>query len=155
MDYRALFKGSYLSAIEFNGREPTFTIVSVKLVKLESIDKPGTERDRGVIAFKEIDRGFVLNRSNAEALAKMWGTETDKWVGKRVTLFATPVRVGPKTELGIRVKGSPDLTAPITFDLKLPRKKPQTWKLVPTGPKAAPVDSTELDAQPPPPEDLP
>jgi len=141
MDYRKMFKGDYIAAVEFEGREPTFTIKAVAIVRLASLGpvegesaKGGAkERDRGVISFAETDRGWVLNRTNAECLVAMWGAETDAWIGKRVTLHALPVKVGGKDDLGIRIKGSPDLTAPVHAVVKLPRKRPVTMVLQPTG----------------------
>jgi hypothetical protein len=130
VNYRVMFKGDYISAVEFEGKEPTLTIAGVKIDKLESDD--GKKKDKGIVRFKETDRCWVMNRTNAEALVAMWGTETDAWIGKQVTLFAMMVKVGPKSELGIRVKGSPSLTESLTFDLKLPRKKPTPMTLVPT-----------------------
>jgi hypothetical protein len=157
MHAKVMLKGDYIAAVELGTKQPTLTIQSVKLVKLESIDKPGKERDRGVIGFKEIDRGWVMNRTNIECLMAMFGDETDAWLGKRVTIFATPVRVGTKTEPGIRIKGSPDIAQPIDAVIKLPRKKPITMTLVPTGKGASPAgaggaapDSNSLNDQPPP-----
>ena len=133
MDYRALFKSEYIAAVELGDKTPTMTIASVKLCKLEQED--GRHKDKGIIGFRETDRGWVLNRTNAQCLAAMFGNDTDGWIGKRVTLYSTPVRVGPKTEPGIRVKGSPDITAPMTVEVKLPRKKPQQMTMQPTGGK--------------------
>jgi hypothetical protein len=56
-------------------------------------------------------------------------------------------------EPGIRVKGSPDLTAPLTFELRLPRKRPIQTTLVPTGkpapkPEAGAAPDGDLDPAP-------
>lgn len=155
MDYRALFKGEYIAAVELGAKQPTMTISGIKLCKLEQED--GRQKDKGIISFREIDRGWVLNRTNAQCLAAMFGNETDNWIGKRVTLYSTPVRVGPKTEPGIRVKGSPDIAETITIMVTLPRKKPAKTTLIPTGktqPKAQPAEDQEPDEpEPPIPED--
>lgn len=131
MHYTALRnKGDYIAASEFGTKEPTLTILSAQLVRLEQED--GREKEKGVIRFKETDRGWVLNRTNLELLAALLGVETDQWAGKRVTLFAQPVKFGGKTELGIRVKGSPELDAPKVVTVKLPRRRPTEVTLVPT-----------------------
>ena len=155
MDYRALFKGEYISAAEFGDRRPTMTIAKVELCKLEQED--GRQKDKGIIRFRETDRGWVLNRTNAECIAAMFGRETNDWVGKRVTLFSTPVKFGGKTEPGIRVKGSPDIAADVTVSIKLPRKKPQPMVLEVTRKEAktatpASAATTETAADAPPPE---
>lgn len=143
MNYKLFFTGDYLSAVEMRekmGDKPLIvTIANVRKVRLESmapVDGEGgtkKEKDRGVVGFKEIDRGWVLNRTNAECLVAMWGAETDAWIGKRVALITTMVRLGGKQELGIRVGGSPDLAQPVTATIKLPRKKPFDMRLMPVG----------------------
>ena len=145
MDMGLGFLGQYITAAELVGKEPTLTIDRVTLEKVESLkigddDGKGKTKDRIIVYFKESNsgRGWLLNRTNAECLKELWGRETDNWIGHKVTLQVKQVRVGPKMEPGIRVKGSPELTAPRTFDMKLPRKKPIETTLVPTDKKTEP-----------------
>lgn len=145
MDMGLGFLGQYITAAEMVGKEPTLTIGSVTLEKVESMkigddDGKGKTKDRIIVYFKESHsgRGWLLNRTNAECLKELWGRETDNWIGHKVTLQVKQVRVGPKMEPGIRVKGSPELDAPRTFDMKLPRKKPIETTLIPTGKKTEP-----------------
>jgi hypothetical protein len=158
MDYGLGFLGEYITAAELVGKTPTLTINKVTLEKVESLksddDAGGKMKDRIVVYFAEgkSGRGWLLNRTNAECLKEMWGRETNEWLGHKVTLFVSQVRVGRKMEPGIRVKGSPELTEPRQFELKLPRKKPILTTLVPTGkePKRtekneAPDDTPSLD----------
>jgi hypothetical protein len=149
MDMGLGFLGEYITAAEIVGKTPTLTINKVTLEKVESLKKDdgeaGKMKDRVIVYFAEgkSGRGWLLNRTNAECLRALFDSrETNDWLGKRVTLHATQVRVGPKMEPGIRVKGSPDLKAPLTFELRLPRKRPTPMTLVPTG--AAP--NPEKDA---------
>jgi hypothetical protein len=126
-----MFKGAYVSAVELGEKTPTLTISDVKIVKLEGED--GTSKDRGVVYFKETDRGLVLCKTNALCLAQMFGPNTDSWRGKHVTLFSTKVSVGPEMKDGIRIKGSPDLAAPVDLVIKLPKRKAFTMTLTKTG----------------------
>ena len=164
MSYKGLFRGDYIAAAEFGGREPTLKIAHVQFERLPSLgkgDADGTEaqeKDRAVVYFEGMDRGWVLNRTNAECLGAMFGSVLRDWIGKRVTLVAEQVRVGPKTELGIRVKGSPDMTqATIKAKIELPRKKPIWRDLVRTGgashgqntdAASAPPDPTPAEREP-------
>lgn len=127
----ALFKGSYITAAELDGKTATMTISHVLMEKLTD-PETGKEKDKGIVYFREIPRGWVANRTNMACVAAMFGDRTGAWTGKRVTLFSTPVNVGPKKELGIRVKGSPDIEAPIQVVVKLPRRKPITMTMEPT-----------------------
>ncbi|MFO0253386.1 MAG: hypothetical protein ACK52V_04650 [Betaproteobacteria bacterium] len=144
MDMGLGFLGEYITAAEIVGKTPTLTISKVTLEKVESLKKDdgetGKMKDRIIVYFAEgkSGRGWLLNRTNAECLRALYNSrETNDWLGKRVTLMAQNVRVGPKMEPGIRVKGSPDITEPITFELRLPRKRPIQTTLLPTGAKPA------------------
>ena len=127
-----MFKGLFIAAAEFDGRQPTFTIAEVKMHPVFD-EKLNKERDKGTVWFKETDRGFVLCRTNGACLAALFGTDTREWVGKRVTLYATEVKFGRDTVLGIRIKGSPDLERDVLAEVKLPRRKAFTMRMVPTG----------------------
>jgi hypothetical protein len=155
-DYGLGFLGQYITAAELVGHEPTLTIDRVELEKVESMKDDDDEkgkpklRDRWVIYFRasKSGRGWLVNRTNAEAIKAMWGRETNAWCGKRITLMTQQVRVGRKMEPGIRVKGSPELTEPLTFELKLPRKRGIPTTLLPTGKPAAPKPDAPADPAP-------
>lgn len=140
MDMGLGFLGTYITAAELVGKEPTLTIGKITLEKVESLKVSddggaGKVKDRVIVYFRESkgERGWLLNRTNAECLKELWGRETDNWIGHQITLYTTQVRVGPKMEPGIRIKGSPELDKPRTFDLRLPRKKPTPMTLIKTG----------------------
>jgi len=151
VDYGLGFLGEYITAAEMVGKTPTLTISRVTLEKVESLkgddEGAGKMKDKIVVYFEESKsgRGWLLNRTNAEALRELWGRETNDWIGHKVTLFVTQVRVGKKMEPGIRVKGSPELTEPRQFELKLPRKRPILTTLLPTA-KKAPEPEPEQEA---------
>lgn len=130
MNVIGMFKGDFIAAVEFNGKTPTLHIDHVQAVELE--DDDGNKKSRPVVYFRETKRGWVLCKTTALCLARMFTPETDKWTGKGVTLFSEEVQVGKERVPGIRVKGSPDIAADITFDLKLPRKKARKVRLVKT-----------------------
>lgn len=139
MDMGLGFLGTYICAAEIEGKEPTLTISAVRLEKVESLksgddDASGKIKDKWVVYFSEskTGRGWLINRTNAECIKEMWGRDVSQWIGHAVTLHAQKVRVGKKMELGIRVKGSPELEADLVFDLVLPRKKPVRTVLVKT-----------------------
>lgn len=153
MDMGLGFLGTYITAAELVGKEPTLTIERVTLEKVESLkasddDGGGKMKDRIIVYFKESrgGRGWLLNRTNAECIKELWGRETNDWAGHRITLYTTQVRVGPKMEPGIRVKGSPELTEPRNFELKLPRKKPTRVTLLSTAKAAKPAAAPAPDS---------
>lgn len=152
MDVMLGFLGEYISAAELVGKTPTLTINKVTLEKVESLksgddDAGGKMKDKIVIYFAESrsGRGWLLNRTNCEAIKELWGRETNDWLGHKITLFTQPVKVGKKMDIGIRVKGSPELKEAKQFELKLPRKRPIITTLLPTGAGAAPESERETE----------
>ncbi len=89
-------------------------------------------KDKGIVFFNETPRGLVLCKTNAMLAAAMFGDDTNAWLGKRITLFAMDVKVGPEMKPGIRIKGSPDLKQAMTVEIKLPKRKAFKMQLVPT-----------------------
>lgn len=153
MNWKTMFKGAYITAIELAGKKPTMTIKTVQLEKLLD-EKTSTEKDKGIVRFTEIDRGWVLCKTNAICLAAMFGEDTRGWHGKRVTLFATEVSVGKTKALGIRIAGSPDIPRNVQVEVKLPRKKAFHMTMAKTG--GAPAQQRAAPPPPapePPPED--
>jgi hypothetical protein len=152
MDFDKLYPGQFLKAGMFSGRDVTLTIASVKLDELEG--RKGKEM-KGIIAFAEKPQRLVLNKTNGLCLKAMFGRETEAWVGKRVTLYPAKIQF-EDNDLAIRVRGSPDLLAPVTFTLKLARKADKQVTLARTGvgAAAAKVQPQPVD-EPPPPSDEP
>ena len=89
----------HLEAADLEGADKTFTIKAVRfaVVGAEQVEK-------GVIDFDEVDRGFVLNRTNLKRVIKQHGGETDDWVGKELTLYPSETDFGGKTVPCIRVR---------------------------------------------------
>jgi hypothetical protein len=130
LDYDALFPGRFLKASVLQGRDVTLEIADVRIEELPA--ETGGTKVKGIIAFKGKKMELVLNRTNGESIKAMFGRDTGEWIGKRITLFPTEWNGEPC----IRVKGSPDIAAPVKFELKLPRKKPKATTMLVTG-KAA------------------
>jgi hypothetical protein len=65
----------------------------------------GDERqEKPVLYFKEVEQGLVLNLTNFNTIADLYGDETDTWVGKKITLYPTEVTFSGKTSMGIRIR---------------------------------------------------
>ena len=127
--YDEMFPGRFLKAGLLLGKEHTLTISDVRIVALEG-DK-GVQ-DRAIVSFDGASRGMVLNRTNAECLRAMFGSDVGAWTGKRVTIYPTRDRFGSEEVDAIRIRGSPDLAAPVTAVVRLPKRKPKSIALVKT-----------------------
>lgn len=134
-DFDELYPGRFLKAIEFQGRDVTYTITDVQMEELE--ERTGKTRGKGIIAFQETPLALVLNKTNGLCLKAMFGRRTGGWVGKRVTLFPAPIDF-EGAEICVRVRGSPDIEKDLPFELKLARKKPRTIVMKRTGVSPAP-----------------
>jgi hypothetical protein len=127
MNYEQLFPGRFLKGVDFDNKEYTLTIKSVDKEKIK-------DKWKAIISFEKAEREFVCNRTNAEAIALMFGTETDAWCGKRITLHA-PVLRNPFTKSKtpqIRVKGSPEITQAMSADIERGEQVIRV-RVVPTG----------------------
>lgn len=136
-DWDQLFPSRFLKSGEFKGKDVTLVIRRIRTEELP--DDKGGARVRGVIGFDGTKKELVLNRTNGECIKGMFGRDTSKWIGKRVTLFPAPFTDPFTGEVGtaIRVRGSPDLTADQTIEVKLPKKRPISMTMKATGQKGS------------------
>lgn len=145
MHYKALTPSPFLAAGDLGGpdfpQDATFEIVGEAFDQLPSM-KPGAKADdketKGLIRLRyngEIVKPWIANKTNTILIAKMLGEDTDGWRGHRITLHAVPVKVGPRIEPGIRVKGSPEIDRALTVEIKFRGRKAETFTLAPTGDK--------------------
>ena len=61
--------------------------------------------DVWVLYFNEAKKGLILNKVNAFAIAEILGSpNTEGWVGSKIELYPTTVRVAGKTKAAIQVR---------------------------------------------------
>jgi hypothetical protein len=150
VNYDELFPGRFLKAGLLNGRDVTVKIAAVRTEDLPS--ETGGTKVKGILAFEGKKMELVLNRTNGEAIKAMFGPTLADWIGKRITLYPSQFNGEPC----LRVRGSPDIAKSITFELKLPRKRPQKTTLIKTGtkPAAKPAPAAEPEEEPEIPENV-
>lgn len=153
MNADQLIDSKMMVSAEFGTRgipkEPTVTIASVTR---EAQDKDGKEV-WAILTFTEpFAKPLKMNRHSQKCCIAMFGKETDHWIGKRLSLFAKDGYYFGERGTAVRIKGSPDLAAPISVEVKKrSSKKPDVYNLVPTGPQQArpAASSAPAAAQPP------
>jgi len=122
MKIGAAFPSKYLKADDLGTNRP---IVTIERVTLEDVGGDGEHRP--VIRFAGKDKALVCNRTNANIITEVLGSDdTDDWEGKQIRLYATKTEFQGKRVPCIRVD--------------------ETKVLLPAKPKAKP-------APPPPDED--
>lgn len=134
-----MFPGRFLKAGLFKGKAVTLTIEDVTLELLPS-DK-GPDQTRGVLSFKQTPMQLAINKTNGLCLRAMFGKVPAEWVGKRVTFVPELDKFGKETVDAIRIQGSPDIESALSVEIKMPRKKPKTRRLVVTGKNAKPDEA--------------
>lgn len=88
-DYRSMYGKEWLGAWDFE-RDVTLTITDVTAAEL--VASGGRKSKRPAVSFKGTDKRLALNATNGKAIAGMYGTKTEAWIGKRITLFKTMTR---------------------------------------------------------------
>lgn len=71
----------YISAPDLQGRTATVVIDRVEMEKVGDDTKP-------VVYFQGKEKGLVLNKTNANAIAAGYGDETNDWSGGELELFS-------------------------------------------------------------------
>jgi hypothetical protein len=109
-EYEALFDSKYLrwfhvqEILDREGKtEITCTIEKVERVELTL--RGGAKKWGPVVTVKGASRQLVLNRTNADTIAELYGSKPSQWVGKKFTLFVTTTKLKGKTVNCLRVKG--------------------------------------------------
>ncbi len=99
-DFNTLF-GDYLKKEDF----PQPAVMTVSDLKMEKLQ----DETKVVVYFLETDKGLVLNKTNAELIARALNTsQIEEWNGKQITLYNDPsVSFGGKLTGGIRVQANP------------------------------------------------
>lgn len=100
--YRSMYNNDYIGAWDL----PRDATVTIRKVEAKNLTSQRGKDKKPVIYFEGREKGFVVNKTNAKAIAGMYGVDTDAWVGKRITLYATTTSAGGETVACIRVKPS-------------------------------------------------
>src|SRR5262249_40168017 len=107
----------YLKADDISKRRLRVTIV-------EFVDEwMGNPREcKTVVYFKDIDKGLVLNKTNASVLAKAFGDDTDTMVGRVIDLVVKPGSFQGQDTDGVRIEVPGDQPPPRPSDAELNRR---------------------------------
>lgn len=97
-----LFPSDYLKAADLGGRDVTVRIKSIE-PRHELKTNRGTEF-KPVVTFHGTDKKWVLNKTNAKTIAKIYGPEATGWIGKSVTLFSAEVSAFGEMVDAVRVR---------------------------------------------------
>lgn len=116
--WRSLIEKDHLGSWDLVGKDNKPRDYTLKIVKVDSVALKTRETPRGrrkcVITFERAEKKFVANTTNCETIESMYGSDTDGWIGKLITLYQTDVKNPkkskpgqPPTVKGIRVRPRP------------------------------------------------
>lgn len=92
------FPSKYLKAADLQGRQ-----VPVKITHVDTETLNGEKKF--ILHFAGKAKGMVLNKTNWNNIAKLYGDESDDWTGQEIILFEAMVDFQGDTVPSIRVKG--------------------------------------------------
>lgn len=105
MNVNEAFPSKYLRAADLGNATPIVTIANV------TMENVGEDR-RIVVYFVGKDKGLVLNKTNANAIADILGSEdTDNWLEGRIKLVTAKVDYQGKRVAAIRIEEAPHAPA--------------------------------------------
>ena len=107
MDINAAFPSKYLKATDLQGHTVTVTITA-----FEMADVGDDAGDKPVLMFHGKDKGLVLNKINSQMIAEMYGTETDAWIGKPITIRPDKTSYNGRLVDCLRITHTPASPAP-------------------------------------------
>jgi hypothetical protein len=79
MNVHEMYRSDYMKADSLNGQAFCFTITDCSAEKAEG-------DERLVLAFFEVSSLMILDRTNTNMLAELYGPETSEWIGKVIKL---------------------------------------------------------------------
>ena len=101
-DYRSMFDSEYIGAWDLLGRDVTVEIDHVIAGTLTG--QGGRKSRKPLVYFVGKEKAFALNKTNAKAIAAMYGADTLVWTGKRIALYPTKTEMAGETVDCIRVR---------------------------------------------------
>jgi hypothetical protein len=96
-----MFPARFLKAEEDIG-EGIDELIITNLESQEMQTKNG-KADKWVLFFDKLEKGLVLNKTNAMTLAKAFGPDSDLWTGRTVSLVVRDVQFGTDIVPAIRI----------------------------------------------------
>ena len=97
MRISSAFPSQYLRAADLQDRPVRVVMDHVVLEEIGSEQKP-------ILYFRDKEKGLVLNKTNANAIAQRYGDDTDGWTEGEIELFPTVVDFQGKSVDAIRVR---------------------------------------------------
>ena len=103
MNFNEAFPSKYIKS-DSDVPEDGDLVVTISRVEMEEVGRGKDMQSKPVLYFRETDKGFVCNVTNGKTISKLYGNDTDDWIGKRIALYSADVEFAGEMKRGIRVK---------------------------------------------------
>jgi hypothetical protein len=97
-EFDDLYGSKYLGVAYLKDDEPRLKIGKVEVAELR--EKNGTIKRKYVVFFDGVEKGLVINITNARKLADAYGKQPARWIGQIVQLYTEETTYGK----GVRVR---------------------------------------------------
>lgn len=113
MDMSQDFEGRYLKASNYEeGESLTLTIKSVTREEFEDRDTHEKIR-KAVVYFHEKKPGLVVNKTNGETLLRLFGKDSDDWLGQAVKMLVVGTPKGMSFKISDKRVAAPVVVAKV------------------------------------------
>lgn len=103
MKVSEMYPSRFMKAEDFEeGEVRVLTIRNVEMEELGTNEKK--KETKPVVSFRDHAKELVLNKTNAAAVAKLYGDDSDDWIGKKIALHVMEVESFGDVVQAIRVK---------------------------------------------------
>lgn len=100
--WKLMYPSEYVAACDLHGKDSKVVIERVDIEAVVGSD--GKKQDKPVVWFRGAKKRMVLCKTNAKAVAKQHGNDTDGWVGKSITIYPTTCMAFGEEKECIRVR---------------------------------------------------
>ena len=97
MNINDAYPSKYIKADDLAGHRIGVTVMAVTMEDI------GDKEFKPIMRFMGKDKGLVLNKTNSQICAGVWGAETDAWQGQKLELYAQPVMFQGRQVMGLAV----------------------------------------------------
>ncbi len=104
------YPSKYLKAADLDGQDRT---VSIRTCVQEELGQGSEMEVKPVLYFDGGQKGLVLNKTNAQAIAEDYGDDTEAWAGREIVLFIQKVTFQGKLTPAIRVRVKNNAPQPV------------------------------------------
>ena len=86
------------------GQDIKVIIEGVRKATAKDKGQDGKPLDKPIASIKGKEKQWVLNKTNAKTIRRIYGNEMDAWTGKEITIYRTTCNAFGKTVACIRVR---------------------------------------------------